>query len=518
MRAIGWVVGVWLLAGQAFGQTAYGLDVAMPPVEYYSPVFLSAFQHSRTVETSEFGVVMTDSLDMIELYNETDEPISLTGWSIVALDSMGSVCQIELSGWILAESYGAAASAMLGLNDTTGNLRTYDECAQIGRTFTALELRSPTRIEERIGIASTGSYARKGLTKTYRSGIFSKDFATMSSLGRTTIYAGIWYEPPVETPVRIMELLPRSRECAPNELAPDCRDFIKLYNPAPVDVPLESLRLRLGYQGQPTSSSNTIVLGGLLRAGEYGILTARADGSPLSVTNDGGYAWLEDTYGIQRYDATIVSYPSAESVTKVGWAWAFDTQDDQWKWTSTAMPYSQASVFTLSVELEEEPKEPVLVPCAANQYRHPVTNRCRLIETETTGLKQCASNQYRNPATNRCRSVTASITQLTPCGVGQYRNPSTNRCRATAGTTTSSLKPCAANQERNPVTNRCRTVVRNIAADFPVEQVRQSGEAVMGWWALGGVSILAAGYAGWEWRRELMGVIAKVMTFVVSGR
>ncbi|MBC7512333.1 hypothetical protein H7142_01575 [Candidatus Saccharibacteria bacterium] len=78
------------------------------------------------------------------------------------------------------------------------------------------------------------------------------------------------------------------------------------------------------------------------------------------------------------------------------------------------------------------------------------------------------------------------------------------------------LQPCAQNQERNPDTNRCRTKTSEIAADFPVEVVAQSGEATLGWWAFGEEGMLATGYAGWEWRREVSSWIKKLLPFGIT--
>ena len=103
---------------------------------------------------------------------------------------------------------------------------------------------------------------------------------------------------------------------------------------------------------------------------------------------------------------------------------------------------------------------------------------------------------------------------LAPCASNQVRNPETNRCRAVS--TAGSLKPCAANQERNPETNRCRNKVDMVQADFPVEVVGESAQSTLGWWAFGGVGLLALGYAGWEWRIEIMNAIKKVGSFIPS--
>ncbi len=149
-----------------------------------------------------------------------------------------------------------------------------------------------------------------------------------------------------------------------------------------------------------------------------------------------------------------------------------------------------------------------LSDCGVGKYRSEDTNRCRSIE-EISSLAQCDTDQYRSPETNRCRSLVSMASSLTPCAASQERNLETNRCRSVESANI--LVPCAAGQERNPDTNRCRTVASSsIAADFPVEVAAATSEATLGWWAFGGVGLIAAGYAGWEWRREVAGWIRKI--------
>ena len=155
-----------------------------------------------------------------------------------------------------------------------------------------------------------------------------------------------------------------------------------------------------------------------------------------------------------------------------------------------------------------------LSDCGPGKYRSPDTNRCRSLETLAAALTPCDTGQYRNLDTNRCRSLASTASVLVPCAANQERNVDTNRCRSIVSD--SELKPCAANQERNPDTNRCRNATGATTADFPVEVVASSGEATMGWWAFGGVGTLAAGYAGWEWRREVMSWIKKVLPFGIG--
>ena len=119
-----------------------------------------------------------------------------------------------------------------------------------------------------------------------------------------------------------------------------------------------------------------------------------------------------------------------------------------------------------------------LAPCREGQYRSEETNRCRsIVSAVASALKPCADDQFRNPETNRCRKI-ASSEDLTDCGEGRERNPQTNRCR-NVQTASMPLAP--------------------FATEPTIQQVQQD---MLGWWMFGGVSLIAVGYAGWQWRFE----------------
>jgi hypothetical protein len=464
------------------------LEAGTPPADYYSPVFITAFQTSVTTPP-------TTAVDAVELYNGTDEPVNVRGWTIKAFAGDESVCSINVASddvYIPPEGYVVLAAAGLFGN---ANVREFPApCGRQDSVINRLELTSPARLEETIRDLPTGGFVRKGLTTTYRDedDDFLDNFSPITSRPNATLYVGEWYQPAAATAMQISEILPRARSCSPLATAPDCHDYVKLYNPTAGPINLTGLRLRIGYQGQNVTTSNAIVLAGTLGAGRYGIIDTKADGAPLAVTDGGGWVWFEDTYGIKRYDGTVVSYPSASSITKIGWAWAYNETSGNWQWTSTPTPYDRPSVFTQPAQDSSAgTSSSTLVPCRADQYRNPATNRCKLRAAAASGLQPCAANQFRNPATNRCKSLAS---------------------------TASTLKPCAANQERNPATNRCRTKAVLAAADFPVKNVPEGKQAAVGWWAFGGAAVLAAGYAGWEWRREVLRGVLKVASLFGAGK
>lgn len=300
------------------------------------------------------------------------------------------------------------------------------------------------------------------------------------------------YEPPEYTALQFTEILANPRSCSPLEKAGECFDFVKFYNPTSLPVDLSQFRLRVGYQGQNASSSNTFLLTGVVPAGGYFATQTSADARPISVTNSGGFVWLEDIYGMKRYDSTVTEFPDASSDTKKGQAWAYDTADGAWKWTLQPMASPVASIFVFP----------------------------ELVKPKVTALAACKEGQYRSEETNRCRSLASAVTALAPCDDDEERNPETNRCRKLATLTSQELTPCKEGQERNPETNRCRNIAATSPPDaaFKAEPIADTSKAFMGWWALGGVGVLAIGYGIWEWRQEMLNAVQKVASFFTSGK
>lgn len=159
-----------------------------------------------------------------------------------------------------------------------------------------------------------------------------------------------------------------------------------------------------------------------------------------------------------------------------------------------------------------------IVPCNDNQYRSEETGRCRNVVVAST-LTPCKDGQYRSEETNRCRSIALAVSStLKPCADDQFRNPATGRCKKIASSDDVILADCGEGRERNPDTNRCRNVAAKSVpnAAFKVEPVAQSATAFIGWWALGGVGLVALGYGVWEWRQEMLTGIRKIGSFISS--
>jgi hypothetical protein len=147
----------------------------------------------------------------------------------------------------------------------------------------------------------------------------------------------------------------------------------------------------------------------------------------------------------------------------------------------------------------------ILADCGEGRYRHPETNRCRNIESQSSALTPCAADQERNPETNRCRKITLSSAALTPCAADQFRNPETNRCKKIASGE-SNLKPCEAGQERNAETNRCRKIA-SVVSGTPLESTAQPA-AIGGAFKyktpiIGLLAVFFGGYALYEYRTDI---------------
>jgi hypothetical protein len=448
------------------------IDYTPPPDLEDSPVIITGYS------------ITNARLDYVQLYNEEDRPINLDNWRLEYLIEGQSdlVLSVALSGWIAPTDYLLAADSSMVSNPDFA----FTSVGQTGQTPAKLrivpannsgsnqhEINVSSGVKQRNVSSSTGDY-----------------LSTFSTVTNPSLYGGGFYDFLIATNLQFSEIVANPRKCSPLETSLDCVDYVKFYNPTASPIDLSQFRLRVGYVGQNSSSSNTFILNGTLQPGEYMVVAQDFDNQPISLTNSGSFVWLEDAYGVVRYDNTVMEYPSASADTKKGWAWAYDPSDGQWKWTSQPTSYNAPNVFVLPVKAKRAAAVKSLVPCKVGQYRSEETNRCR---------------------------SSASASSLTPCKEGQERNPDTNRCRSVLGAS-AELKPCEPGQERNPETNRCRKAKGGDIpeAAFAVQPVPDSPSAFAGWWALGGVGVLAAGYGVWEWRREIWHGIRKIGTFFTS--
>lgn len=446
---------------------------ALDPVDYVPPiplpdVYVTALQSH-------------ESLDYIELYNSTSVAVDTRGWTVrYGTDLTDNFCKVTIDRVLLAKDYGALADPLIIGTENPDQIVPLD-CTWAGGVTAVGLYDTDATLQQTITMtaADQGAWVRQSLTGTYNSIALSTMFRKYSALTSSQyhygaqVWTGGWYVPPTELPeVQIVEILPRPQGCSPTETSLVCADYVKLRVGAGVteqDLALFALRSDSG--GLARTSSNGVDLLDFPIV-EPGYVTV-----PIALTNDGGYVWLEDAFSTQVFDTSVATYPSAGAAAQEGAAWALDTVDGVWKWTSEPRP-DAPNYFP--------PPEPVPVKI-----------------TPSSTVTPCREGQERNPATNRCRSIVDAIAELVPCREGQERNPDTNRCRSVLAAS-NELVPCAAGQERNPETNRCRKAALT-GDDIPlVTDVPSESRASRTGWIVAGVAVLGAGaYALYEWRDDL---------------
>lgn len=426
----------------------------------------------------------------VQLFNSSNDVVDVTNWTLQAVHSTGAMVTLaSLHGLVKPGGYLVIAdTGVISTPDIGYSRPNLSDAA----TVTSLQLTAPARyLAHQLATKADVShpYWRRNISSS--TGNYLSTFSSFTPDAQFVLYGNGFYEYSETMSLQVAEIMANPRNCSPLDTAGDCTDYIKFHNPSMQTVDLSQTRLRIGYLGQTPSSSNTFQLQGTVGPGQYIVISSSADNRPITLTNSGGFVWLEDMYGIKRYDTTVLEYPDASADTKKGQAWAYDLSDGLWKWTTQPTPRDAPSVFP-----------PPAPPKKAIQ---------------TASLAPCKEGQYRSEETNRCRSA-GSVTALAPCDDDEERNPATNRCRKIATAASQGLTPCKEGQERNPATNRCRNIANSVPGDaaFAIETAQDAGKAFIGWWALGGVGAVALGYGVWEWREEARMAIRKVSSFFTS--
>lgn len=311
---------------------------------------------------------------------------------------------------------------------------------------------------------------------------------------------GLYTPPAAPGGLEIVEFYPFAADCSPFDDGESCRDFVKIFNAGGAPIALDDLVLRTG-SGDSLTDSNSVELSGSLAPGEY-----RAVSSPdFSLSNSGGYVWIDDVFGLENFHAALSEFPAAGSTHRQMAYAQFGPND--WRWTTTANPNGPNILTEPAVET---------TVCSEGKYLNPETGRCRNVADAVSSLAQCDEGSERNPLTGRCRKVATSAASagLTPCREGYERNPTTNRCRSIASAV-AELIPCNDGYERNRDTNRCRKIKTSDLpkADYPVAPYAQnSNQNLINWLIGGGIAALVLGYAVWEWRSEIAHGWRRLMT------
>lgn len=487
-----------LIQGPSVGaQTVGAVTPSTPaaPVLTTSPLLITALQYGA------------DRVHFVELHNTTNTVVALKDWRVVLVANETEFLLATLDGWLPARDYMVLAyDSMVAGADIQYVLAPEVLAELAGATENrALELLPP----DQSNIAKHEITATHGANEWLRrtknaNGNYGQTFTAVSATDSAqpiTLTGGGLYMPPDDSAgLRIVEVLPNARNCSPVETAIECGDYIKLLNASTAAVDLSAYRLRSDSGGKNSTASNTFALSGVVAPGAYHMVSLRSNGELLSLTNTGGFVWLEDELGVMIYEP-VAAYPDASAASKKGLSWAFDDAAAEWRWMPPA-PH-KANYWPPEPPPAQKPKT-VFADCGPGRERNPATNRCRNIASATTTLVPCRVGQERNPATNRCRSVLAASTALKPCAAGQYRNPETNRCKKIESAS-ASLVPCREGHERNPETNRCRKVTTAAAANVPNVKDVDMGEqaSVAGWWVAGGAVLAATAYGVYEWRQDI---------------
>lgn len=127
-------------------------------------------------------------------------------------------------------------------------------------------------------------------------------------------------------------------------------------------------------------------------------------------------------------------------------------------------------------------------------------------------FRSCPAGKTINVATGNCVNITSISSTLQPCPAGKYRNPETGRCKSISSSD-SEQTPCKTGYERNPETNRCRKIKENNGADYslvPLTGVTEKSTFIA-IWAIIGVATLGAGYVIFQFRKEILHFIRKLL-------
>lgn len=511
MRRLIWIFVVALMIVD-LGRPVYALPAidTQPTIELpVAPLIITAYQaHLAPATFDTKGKVLTqwlDDIDILELYNSGDTLIRLADWHIV--DVADAARELSFSsaydGYVEPGSH-VVLSRLDLVTHATYAIEGWNNVASGDRVTPGLLLvndayRSSQTDLKVSDILEKRSFGVSGYLSTFVDAV-SYETPNVDAVLTDRLFDDGLYAPQNHVHgLAVVEIYPYASDCAPFDASALCGDYVKLSNTSDHVTLLDGLVLRSDSSSSSRTSSNTFHLAGALQPGSYVTIQHTDDGSRLSLTNSGGYVWIEDMWGLVHYDDTVAQYESA-GTSQQGYGYARDATST-WQWTVTPQPFGD--------NLITEPT----VTCTAGKYLNPDTGRCRTLEEAVNALAGCDEGYERNPTTNRCRKITSTATTtLVSCGEGQERNPTTNRCRSIASAV-AELLPCDEGYERNPSTNRCRKIAVSDMpqASFPVEPFSATPQTIIGWWIGGVIGAVVVGYGAWEWRHEIMSVGRRIL-------
>jgi hypothetical protein len=404
--------------------------VLIQQTAYVPPTY--AASANIVISEVQSGVTGGATQEFISLYNNTEDEIDITDWCLRNKNDVAIGCfytdmphiRVMLPGYSYAtlasssyaqahteayvthifESLNQSSGSLVGSNDTL--VLVDDMESEVDRMSWTETAPSGMIYQRAFGIEDDNALPLYVDTDT------GDDWSvamreTMPS--DQTYYSEIDIVISLPPAIRITELLPNASG------ADAGREFIELYNYGTETVDLSGAHLWIGVG--PVDMA-LLPDGTLIEPGEYFVVThSLADYTLMNTTGKVGLASAE---GVMIDDSAEYQNPKDDR------AWALI--GEAWQYTNQPTPGAE----NLPDKIDEpvaSSTESVLKPCASNQYRHPETNRCRLLQPASSAPTPCRADQYRSPETNRCRKI-ASEPTVTPCKEGQERNPETNRCRS----------------------------------------------------------------------------------------
>lgn len=440
--------------------------------------------------------------EFIEIYNPNEEPLPLAGLSLWYRGSGASAIQlVDLNGIVLQPKafavfgHVAAATGLVtsfaktsySLNDTIGEIF-ISKSAAVDEVLDKVAWGSVSTIDGYIYDTKPAVAPSKGgsLQRCFLDGAVSfsdprdtsKEFLVYANDLPTPSVGMACVVPDPPRPVNSCEGLSIS------EIAANVTDqYIELRNSSSREMELEGCQLQTN-----RSMTKSYIFGEeVLQPGAFRTVYIKDTELTLTKTTS-GIVYVLSSDGFTEADTQAYTNLTVDT------SWS---RDETYGWVQT---------YALTPDAENIFQK--YLPCDEGYERNIDTGRCNKVAIEAM-LANCGDGKYRSEETGRCRSIpVASI--LAACKLGQYRSEETNRCRNIV--TASIQKPCKDNQYRSEETNRCRNLPTTTIPDtsFAVQPVKDTGTAFVGWWALGGVSLLAVGYGAWEWRDEIRQLISRI--------
>jgi hypothetical protein len=427
------------------------------------------------------------SSEFVEIYNQSDAAVDVTGWKIQYSSATGSTITTKstLSGAISSHGFVLVGSAVFqseqnvtadfdlssGLSGTAGRIRIVDSSEAIIDSLSY----GDSALESE-GTPASSPQASQSLKRTIDQDarfIDNNENSTDFVISDEPYAQGGGVEELAPTPVDVcpnindnQQSLPVDYEfdpegnCVPKqvvtpsdktltitELLPNAvgsdtgAEYIEIYNPNSESIGLDGYELYIGpnYEKQYSFPDNLEI-----EPNQY--LSFYNSDINFTLVNTNSRAELVAPAG------NVVSKTESYDSPKEGMSWSLF--EGGWKFSQKTTPDAPNEYVMIEPD-DDAVSESTQPSCRPDQFRNPATNRCKKISSSTSSLQACAADQVRNPLTNRCRKLSSTTSVLTACKLGQERNPETNRCRKISSGT-KKLTPCQPGYERNQDTNRCK--------------------------------------------------------------